>query len=158
MTGSQVGKMIALLLVLAASVAAQEIGSGTPRGLSAAQEIEHLLNAQVAAWNRGNLDGFMSGYLHSPDLTFFSNDSEYHGWQAALDRYKQRYQGEGRAMGQLNFEALRIETLGPDAAFVRGRWHLKMPDGAEPQGMFTLVLRRFPGEGWKIVHDHSSGK
>ncbi len=122
------------------------------------REIQKLLQLQVAAWNRGDLDAFMVGYLHSPELTFFSNDSEAHGWQATLDRYKQRYQGEGRSMGQLDFKELRVEMLGPDAAFVRGQWHLKMPDGKEPQGMFTLVMRKFPGEGWKIVHDHSSGK
>ena len=114
-----------------------------------------MLDAQVEAWNKGDLEGFMAGYWHSPELTFFSNDSETHGWQETLERYKKRYQGEARAMGTLDFQQLRITPLGEDAAFVRGQFHLKMPDGKEPRGMFTLVLRKFP-DGWKIVHDHSS--
>jgi ketosteroid isomerase-like protein len=134
------------------------IGSGTPGSVTAQQEIQARLNAQVAAWNRGNLEGFMAAYWHSPDLTFFSNDSETHGWQPTLDRYRKRYQADQHAMGHLDFQELRIEALGPDTAFVRGRWHLNMTDGREPQGMFTLVMRYFPGEGWLIVHDHSSGK
>jgi beta-aspartyl-peptidase (threonine type) len=58
-------------------------------------------------------------------------------------------------MGHLEFSGLRIEMLGPEAAFVRGEWHLTMPDGKAPHGLFTLIFRKFP-EGWKIVHDHTS--
>ncbi len=58
-------------------------------------------------------------------------------------------------MGKLEFSDLNIETLGPDAAFVRGAWKLTMPDGKTPHGLFTLVFRRLP-DGWKIVHDHTS--
>jgi hypothetical protein len=134
------------------------IGSGTPGAPNAQQEIQARLDAQVAAWNRGNLEGFMAGYWHSPELTFFSNDSETHGWQSTLDRYRKRYQADASAMGRLDFQDLRIQLLGSNAAFVRGRRHLKMSDGTEPQGMFTVVMRYFPGEGWLIVHDHSSGK
>ena len=50
-----------------------------------------------------------------------------------------------------------IEMLGAEAAFVRGEFHLTMPDGKTPHGLFTLVFRKFP-EGWKIVHDHSAGE
>jgi ketosteroid isomerase-like protein len=45
--------------------------------------------------------------------------------------------------------------LGPDAAFVRGAWHLTMSDGKAPHGLFTLTFRKFP-DGWKIIHDHTS--
>jgi beta-aspartyl-peptidase (threonine type) len=153
------------MLLLCAITSAQSqpahpsgIRSGTPGVPTAQQEIQARLDAQVAAWNRGNLEGFMAGYWHSPDLTFFSNDSETHSWQPTLDRYRKHYQADSHAMEHLDFQDLQIEIMGPQAAFVRGRWHLKMPDSSEPQGMFTLVLRYFPGEGWLIVHDHSSGK
>ena len=148
------GTLVALILVLVNWWALRPASGSNANPDTAA--IEQLLNTQVAAWNRGDLEAFMTGYWHSPDLTFFSKDSENHGWQAALDRYKQRYQGQGRGMGQLDFHDLQVESLGPDAAFVRGKWHLKMPDGSEPHGLFTLVMRRIPKEGWKIVHDHTS--
>jgi len=47
--------------------------------------------------------------------------------------------------------------LGPEAAFVRGEFHLTMPDGKIPHGLFTLIFRKF-ADGWKIVHDHSAGE
>lgn len=118
-------------------------------------EIELLLGMQQAFWNRHDLDGFMTGYWNSPDLTFFSGANERHGWQETMDRYKATYQSPGHEMGQLEFSNLRVEALGTDAAFVRGQWHLTMSDGKTPHGLFTLVFRKF-ADGWKIVHDHTS--
>jgi beta-aspartyl-peptidase (threonine type) len=97
----------------------------------------------------------MAGYWNSADLTFFSGAKQTSGWQATLDRYRATYASPGHEMGTLEFSDLRIEMLGPGAAFVRGAWHLTMLDGKTPHGLFTLVFRRFPA-GWKIVHDHTS--
>ena len=113
--------------------------------------------AQVEAWNRGDLDGFMAGYWKSPDLVFFSNGTETRGWQATLDRYRTRYQGEGKQMGALDFWELDILTLGPEAAMARARWRVTMPDGKQSSGMTSVIFRRLP-EGWRIVHDHSSSE
>jgi beta-aspartyl-peptidase (threonine type) len=126
-------------------------------GNSDASEIRQVIEQQQQAWNRGGLEAFMAGYWNSPELTFFSGAHESKGWQAALDRYKKSYQSAGHEMGKLEFENLRIEMLGPDAAFVRGEFHLTMSDGKTPRGLFTLIFRKFPG-GWKIVHDHSAGE
>jgi ketosteroid isomerase-like protein len=117
--------------------------------------VEQVLHTQQDAWNRHDLDSFMAGYWNSADLTFFSGAKQTSGWQATLDRYKATYASPGHEMGALEFSGLRIEMLGADAAFVRGAWHLTMPDGKTPHGLFTLVFRKFP-EGWKIVHDHTS--
>jgi len=121
------------------------------------EEIRQVIMKQQDAWNRGDLEAFMAGYWNSPELTFFSGARESKGWQAALDRYKKSYQSAGHEMGKLEFANLRIEMLGPEAAFVRGEFHLTMSDGKTPHGLFTLIFRRFP-EGWKIVHDQSAGE
>ena len=117
--------------------------------------VEHVLRMQQDAWNRHDLDAFMEGYWKSPDLTFFSGAKESRGWQATIDRYRATYQSAGKEMGKLEFSELKIEPLGPDAAFVRGTWQLTMTDGKTPHGRFTLVFRKFPN-GWKIIHDHTS--
>ena len=116
--------------------------------------VQAVLQAQVDAWNHHDLEGFMHGYWNSQELTFFSGATETKGWQPTLERYRQRYQANGSAMGTLSFSDLRVEALGADAAFVRGRFHLAMPDGKQPSGAFTLIFRKFP-EGWRIVHDHT---
>jgi uncharacterized protein (TIGR02246 family) len=117
--------------------------------------VRAVLVKQVAAWNRGDLEGFMAGYWNSPGLVFQSGDKRTQGWQATLERYRLRYQGQGKEMGRLRFDDLEVQVVGPEAAFVRGRWHLVMKDGSEPNGLFTLLLRRIGGD-WKIVHDHTS--
>lgn len=146
-------------LRLAPLLLALQIGLVTPAHPQSAPDpksgIEHVLLAQQDAWNRHDLDAFMTGYWNSADLTFFSGAQERHGWQATLDRYRATYTSPGHEMGKLDFSALRIEMLGPDAAFVRGEWHLTMSDGKTPHGLFTLLFRKFP-DGWKIIHDHTS--
>jgi beta-aspartyl-peptidase (threonine type) len=141
-----------LILVLGTACAAMPEPEPAP---DAVKDVRAVVTAQIDAWNRGDLEGYMAGYWKSPDLVFFSNGTETRGWQPTLDRYRARYQAEGRRMGTLDFPRLDIVTLGPDAAMVRGRWHLKMPDGTESSGMTSVIFRKLP-EGWRIVHDHSS--
>jgi len=143
--------LMGVIAGLAISSVAQDDGD------AARAAIRKVIAEQQAAWNRRDLEGFMARYWNSPELTFFSGAHESKGWQAALDRYKKNYQDAGHEMGKLEFANLRIEMLGPEAAFVRGEFHLTMSDGKTPHGLFTLVFRKFP-EGWKIVHDHSAGE
>jgi ketosteroid isomerase-like protein len=121
------------------------------------QAVRDVLERQVADWNKGNLDGFLDGYWNSPKVVFQSGGTRSDGWEALRDRYRRRYQLEGRAMGQLVFSGLEIEPLGTEAALARGRWGLTMPDGTKPGGLFTVIFRKFPN-GWKIVHDHTSAE
>lgn len=116
--------------------------------------VRKVLDDQVAAWNKGDLDGFMAGYWKSEKLTFFTGNEQTAGWQATLDRYHKKYQSGGKDMGKLAFTDLTIELLGADHALVRGRFVLRLGDEM-PTGLFTLVLRRLPA-GWRIVHDHTS--
>jgi len=119
--------------------------------------IQGILQSQVDAWNRHDLKAFMAGYWNSPNLTFFSGASDTEGWQATLDRYRKNYQSGNAEMGKLEFSELQIEMLGAQSAFVRGKFHLTLSDGKQPHGLFTLIFRELP-EGWRIVHDHSSGE
>jgi ketosteroid isomerase-like protein len=142
--------LISALLLTSLAIPRQSRADVDPKA-----EIESVLRTQQEAWNRHDLDAFMTGYWKSPELTFFSGANEHDGWQAAMDRYRTTYTSPGHEMGKLDFSNLRIELLGSDAAFVRGTWHLTMTDGKTPHGLFTLVFRKFP-DGWKIVHDHTS--
>ena len=114
--------------------------------------IHAVLTAQQEAWNRGDVDAFLVGYWHSPDLTFSGSSGVSRGWDGVLARYKKNYPDRA-AMGQLDFSALEFRFLGPDAALVLGKWHLQREK--EIGGVFSLVWQRFP-EGWRIVHDHTS--
>jgi beta-aspartyl-peptidase (threonine type) len=115
--------------------------------------ISAVLNAQQAAWNRADVDAFLVGYWHSPELTFSGSSGVSRGWDGVLARYKKNYPDRA-AMGQLDFSSLEFHWLGPDAALVLGNWHLKRDKG-DVGGVFSLVWQRFP-DGWKIMHDHTS--
>jgi ketosteroid isomerase-like protein len=148
----------AFALVFALMILASAFGlAGTSLDESVKSAVEEVLHGQQEAWNRHDLEGFMTGYWKSAELSFFSGAHETAGWQGALDRYRKTYQSEGKEMGNLQFSDLRVEALDNDAAFVRGAWHLTMADGKTPHGLFTLVFRKFP-DGWKIVHDHTSAE
>lgn len=118
------------------------------------QAIEKVLLSQVEAWNKGSLEGFMAGYWQSESLSFYSGKTTTKGWQQTLDRYRLRYQSEGKEMGTLAFKDLEIEVLGTNSAFVRGKWQLELKSETVG-GLFTLVLRKFP-DGWRVIHDHTS--
>src|SRR4029077_21270423 len=85
------------------------------------REVRAVLDTQVASWNRGDLEGFMQTYWHSPELTFNSGTNQTSGWEATFERYKKRYQSEGKEMGTLRFDELNVFLLGRDAALIRGR-------------------------------------
>ena len=115
--------------------------------------ITKILAAQQSNWNQGNVDAFLEGYWHSPDLTFSGSGGIARGWDGVLARYKKNYPDRA-AMGQLDFSGLEFHFLGNDAALVLGHWHLARAHG-DIGGVFSLVWQRFP-EGWRIIHDHTS--
>jgi uncharacterized protein (TIGR02246 family) len=125
----------------------------TKRDAKASEQIRAVLDAQVDAWNRGDIDGFMAGYANSPETVFISGGTITRGWQTVLNRYKKAYDSREK-MGTLVFDEIEINMLDKDAAVVNGQWKLNRASDT-PHGRFTLILRRLP-EGWRVVHDHTS--
>ena len=117
------------------------------------QQIRKVMDEQAAAWNRGDIPGFMQGYWRSDNLVFVSGTNVTRGWQPTLDRYLKSYDSREK-MGTLSFTGLEINVLSKNSAYVLGNWSLKRAND-EPGGKFTLVFRKFK-EGWRIVHDHTS--
>lgn len=114
------------------------------------------MREQEAAWNRGDVEGFMgAGYWRSAELTFFSGGDDTRGFEPVLARYLKRYKSSGAEMGRLAFTQLEVVQLADDCAIARGRWDLDFAATPDVGGLFTLVFRRF-STGWRIVHDHTS--
>ncbi len=115
--------------------------------------IRAMLDEQVAAWNRGDLEKFMETYWKSPKTAYVGANGVFRGWQGVLDRYRRTYP-DRQAMGKTTFSDLEITMLSPDAALILGYWHLERASG-RLGGVFSLVARKFP-EGWRIILDHTS--
>lgn len=114
--------------------------------------IREVLDSQVAAWNRGDLEAFMEGYWKSEELVFRSGDREHRGWQATLDRYKKAYDSREK-MGRLSFSDLKVRMVGETEAEVTGAWRLDRAKDA-PSGRFTLLFLKLDA-GWRIVRDET---
>jgi ketosteroid isomerase-like protein len=146
--------ILACLVLLFGWLTLSGKSSKPDRTAAAKKAIRKVLESQAADWNKGDLEGFMTGYWKSSDLMFFSGKDKTRGWEATLKRYRKKYQSEGRKMGKLTFSDLDIEVVGPADAWVRGRWQVVL-DKETLNGLFTLIMKKFP-EGWRIVHDHTS--
>jgi len=149
--------LISLLFQLASQinylpVEGPTIESGQMQVEQVKAAVRRVLEEQVAAWNRADIEAFMQGYHKSPEITFASGANVIRGWETVLERYRRTYSKDN--MGQLTFSELEITVLGSDAALVLGRWRLARAQDS-PNGLFTLLFRK-TSEGWKIVHDHTS--
>ena len=142
------------------AVAAVVVGyQGRGRALKTQKEdrniaaVRAVIEMQAAAWNRGDIEGYMAGYAREDATTFVSGDALTRGWQTVFERYKSRYDTRAK-MGTLDFSELEIKPLSEFYMMATGRWQLKR-DADTPQGRFTLIFRR-TNAGWRIVHDHTS--
>jgi len=115
--------------------------------------ILQVMTTQQAAWNRGDLEGYMQGYWKSDSLRFASGGTVKYGWETTLQGYKRGYPDRA-AIGRLTFSDMDVTFMAPDAAIVFGRWALERKNDA-PHGLYTLLFRK-RDKGWCIVADHTS--
>ena len=136
-----------LLAALAACVSTPDSARDSER---TAADLRAVLEAQAAAWNRGDIAGYMDGYERADTTTFISGDTVTRGWQTVLTRYQQHYDSREK-MGTLTFSELEIKPLSPFYAVATGRWQLTRANDS-PHGRFTLLFRK-TAAGWRIVLD-----
>lgn len=129
--------------------------TGTPDPATAT-EIRTMMEASAAAWNRGDLDGFLSDY--APDASFVTSRGLVHGRAQIREIYRRGYWREGAGpRDALRYEDFDIRRIGPETAIAFGRFILydRGTGASTATGTFSLTLRR-TAEGWEMVHDHSS--
>lgn len=148
--------VLSLLLALTAAAplpaAAADVDTGA---------IQQVMDQQQAAWNRGDIDGFMHGYKDAPDTTFVSSTVRK-GYRTILESYRKHYIGK-QQMGKLTFSDFDVRLLPGSNGEVRyaavtGRFHLDRQahgEVAQDDGVFSLLWEK-TADGWKIILDHSS--
>jgi ketosteroid isomerase-like protein len=149
-TQHQIGFLFASFSLALSMAACESQQDSKPNTEQVSQAIRAVMEAQQAAWNRGDIEGFMDGYERGETTTIVSGDDITRGWQTVLDRYKQRYNSPG-LMGSLTFSELEIQPLSPSYALANGRWQLTRSNDT-PHGRFTLLFRQ-TSAGWRIIHD-----
>lgn len=117
------------------------------------QPLRDLLQMQQDAWNAGDIEAYMQGYLNSERLRFVGSGGETRGWQSVLDGYLRGYP-DRESMGVLSFDILEIRHLGTGYAMIYGKYTLARIN-EQLTGLFTL-LAEHTENGWRITHDHTS--
>lgn len=117
-------------------------------------EVAEVMAHQLEAWNAADLVGFMKGYWESDSLRFVGASGATRGHRATLERYIKGYP-DAQAMGKLTFVNQEWISLGEEAGWLLGSWHLDKEGLEDAQGMYTLLWRKLKGR-WVIVADHSS--
>ena len=121
-----------------------------PRNL--ALEVRTVFEESVAAWNAGNLNGFMS--LYAENATFALPDSFLLGRAAIQEFYAPLFQ-PGATRDTLTFDEFNAEVLAQDVVLVRALYRNTLNGQMTRRGTTTLVFR-FMVNRWWIIHDHSS--
>ncbi len=112
--------------------------------------IATVMDDQEAAWDRGDIDGFMAGY--SDTVCFIGSRGRTCGRAAVTANYKRSYPDKA-AMGDLSFQTDEVLPLGTDHAWATGRWTLVRATDTLHGGYTLLWVKE--QTGWRIARDHS---
>lgn len=117
------------------------------------QRIRALFESSCAAWNRGDIDGYLAAYWRSDKVRWVSEGIVRYGFETIAAACKARFDSPD-SMGGLKVANLEIQLLGESDALVFGDW-AQTTRTARHHGIFTVHLKKIEGE-WLIVSDHSS--
>jgi ketosteroid isomerase-like protein len=146
--------LLAAVAVLIGAALVSRTSIAAPPNPADEAAIRAVLDMQTTAWNRGDLDGLMTGYWNSDQVEFLGANGIARGYQAVLERYHHTYP-DRKSMGTVSFSDIEIHLTCADAAYVVGKFHL-VRETDSPSGVFSLDFRKFSDQGWRIVLDHTT--
>ncbi|MDG2172356.1 MAG: nuclear transport factor 2 family protein [Flavobacteriaceae bacterium] len=115
--------------------------------------IMKVMEFQENAWNSGDINSFMEGYIKSDELVFSGKSGPVYGWNETRNRYLKNYP-DTQTMGQLKFSVNKIRSVSSDVAFLIGEYYLTRST-EDSYGHFTLFWKKINNK-WLIISDHTS--
>ena len=116
-------------------------------------DIMKVMKFQENAWNSGDINSFMEGYIKSDELVFSGKSGPVYGWNETRNRYLKNYP-DTQTMGQLKFTVNKIRSVSSDVAFLIGEYYLTR-SSEDSYGHFTLFWKKINNK-WLIISDHTS--
>jgi hypothetical protein len=113
----------------------------------------NVMSLQEKAWNNGNIDSFMDGYIKSDELVFSGKNGPVYGWYNTKQRYYNSYPNT-KIMGKLKFDVKKIRSISKNSAYLIGEYYLKRSI-EDSYGHFTLIWKKI-NDKWLIISDHTS--
>jgi uncharacterized protein (TIGR02246 family) len=118
-----------------------------------AESIRARFEQAATAWNRGDLDAYLTSYWDSEETLWISRGTIIRGITAIRSTCKSLY-ASPETMGKFEIQDLQINVLTESDALVIGTWLLTVQEPAR-NGVFTVLMKRLGGE-WVVVMDHTS--
>ena len=151
-------RTLALASLLAISVASPSLAVSQNQLKTASQQeldVIKILLKQEAAWDRGDIDGFLEGYKDSPD-TLFINNLIQRGFEGMKADYHHNYPNK-ESMGQLTFSELEVHPIDDKVAVCVGKYKIERSkkNGGNAESIFSMVFEKTDA-GWKIVVAHTT--
>ncbi|MFW6088651.1 MAG: YybH family protein [Gemmatimonadota bacterium] len=143
---------LVLVVLLPAALAGCRFEMGEEEDLE--RSIEAMLHGSADAWNRGDLDGFVASYADGASTSLMTDEGPVVGRETIRGLYAPRFE-PGATRDTLRFEDLDVRPLPPLIGIVTGRYVFERGGTVAESGWFSVVVRR-AGDGWRIVHGHSS--
>ena len=145
----------AWLATASACVHVQVHSGGADVSATTQQQLTAAMEQSAAAWNRGDLDAFLSVYKDDAKTAFMAPVITY-GLGDIKARYARSYFKDGKPKGQLTYDDLKFRPLGEDYVLMTGRCHLNDPETGKKQDCYYTLIWERTSAGWRIIHDHSS--
>lgn len=147
---------ITLALALCAPAAASAQRSD-PLFTATRQQLDvvKIILAQQDAWNKGDLDGYLSHYKNAPD-TQAVLASLVRGVENIRSAYKVNFPNRD-SMGTIEDSEVEVRALGDNFALATGKYHLarSRKAGGDVAGTFTEVFEK-TSAGWQIIFSEST--
>ena len=114
-----------------------------------------IVLAQESAWNRGDLEGFLSEFKDAPDTQVVLGNRAV-GMTEIRNAFHVNYPNR-ESMGVLAYSDVEARELGENFALATGKYHLERSKkfGGSADGTFTEVLEKTP-KGWQIIFDETT--
>src|SRR6201996_1248341 len=118
-------------------------------------DVVKIILAQQAAWNKGDLDGYLSRYKDAPDTQAVLANL-VRGVDNIRAAYRQNFPNKD-AMGEIEDTDIDVRALGDNYALATGKYHLNRSkkSGGSIEGTFMELFEKTPN-GWQIIFSQST--
>ena len=121
---------------------------------AAAQQAGDALQAQAAAWNRGDLEEALGAYCDRPDIVWVNRRGVTRGFKDFAQGMRSDFKDRAR-MGRMDIELLDSRSVARNAALTTIKWQISRDGKRLMGGVSTQLWQRCSGR-LRIVLEHAS--
>lgn len=142
--------ILALSILCAAPVLAAQKHDQLYTATKQQLDVTKVVLAQEAAWNKGDLDGYLASFKDADD-TVAMLAAPTRGLGNIRAAYRLNFPNAA-AMGVLEESDVEVRAMGESFAMTTGKYHLtrSRKAGGDVEGTFTEVMEK-TSAGWRVI-------